>query len=435
MARLQRVVVLLTVALAACLWIVPAHAAPVPWCGGSEETSSDRVPGLQYSPDVIHVVYATASDGPDNFAAEAPLIVGDVAAIDAWWRGQDPTRAPRWDLYPFPGCAPGFGQLDLSFVRLPQPATAYSDQDQAANRLSSDVVGSTSSDTKTLVYYDGPVTQSDECGVSSANPDGGGSAGVAIVWLQACGPDNGPPAETARIAAHELLHDLGAEPTVGPPHACPPPNEGHPCDSQDDILYPFVQPGATLASAVLDVGRDDYYGHSGTWWDVQDSHWLEHLPQFPLSVSVEGAKGTVVDSAGTVSCPSVCNVAVDNGAPIDLTAQPGPESTFVGWTGACSGRGACSATMGAAASVTAVFARASYAVAVIVRGRGKVTGNGVSCPPRCRGRVLAGTRVRLRATPARGYRFAGWGGACHGLGACVLAGDGSHAVSARFARR
>ena len=63
--------------------------------------------------------------GPVNFAADAPLIAADVGAIDAWWRGQDPTRAPRWDLYPFAGCAPGFGQLDISFVRLESPGSAY----------------------------------------------------------------------------------------------------------------------------------------------------------------------------------------------------------------------------------------------------------------------------------------------------------------------
>ena len=28
---------------------------------------------------------------------------------------------------------------------------------------------------------------------------------------------------------------------------------------------------------MLDGGRDDYYGHSGTWTDVQDSLFLERL--------------------------------------------------------------------------------------------------------------------------------------------------------------
>jgi hypothetical protein len=33
----------------------------------------------------------------------------------------------------------------------------------------------------------------------------------------------------------------------------------------------------SLASKTLDVGHDDYYGHSGTWTDTQDSRLLFHL--------------------------------------------------------------------------------------------------------------------------------------------------------------
>src|SRR2546428_804809 len=82
---LPRVVALLTVALAAALWIDSAQAAPAPWCGGDARTSSNRLPDLQLSPHQIRVVYATPSDGPDNFAADAPLIAADASAIDAWW--------------------------------------------------------------------------------------------------------------------------------------------------------------------------------------------------------------------------------------------------------------------------------------------------------------------------------------------------------------
>jgi hypothetical protein len=39
-----------------------------------------------------------------------------------------------------------------------------------------------------------------------------------------------------------------------------------------------------------------------------------------------------------------------------LTATPGTGSTFTGWSGACTGTGACSITIGAAAVVTASFA-------------------------------------------------------------------------------
>src|SRR5205085_12261855 len=95
-------------------------------------------------------------------------------------------------------------------------------------------------DTKTLVYYDGPVGEENIWGTSGVEAHPGGTFGFTFVWLAACEADLGQAGETAHSAAHELLHDLGAEPDSGPPHACPEPTNGHPCDSPSDILYPYV---------------------------------------------------------------------------------------------------------------------------------------------------------------------------------------------------
>src|SRR5689334_18244598 len=98
-------------------------ATSAQWCGGTDETAVDRadtVGGQQ-----IHVVYAHASDVPDHFAQDVPKIVRDVAGVDAWWRGQDPTRTPRFDLAPFLFCGSKFGALDISSVQLPSPNAAY----------------------------------------------------------------------------------------------------------------------------------------------------------------------------------------------------------------------------------------------------------------------------------------------------------------------
>ena len=91
--------------------------------------------------------------------------------------------------------------------------------------------------------------------------------------------------------------------------------------------------------------------------------------------------------------------------------------------------------MDAPKSVTAVFGVAVFSFIVSVNGRGRVTGGGVSCPSRCSGTAAGGSRTRLRATPAAGFRFAGWGGDCRGAGACTLSGDRAHRVTARFVRR
>ena len=63
-----------------------------------------------------------------------------------------------------------------------------------------------------------------------------------------------------------LYLDVGSHPEYATPE----------CDNVLDVLAP--SPAATtLAAAVLDAGNDDYYGHAGSWWDVQDSPWLRHL--------------------------------------------------------------------------------------------------------------------------------------------------------------
>jgi hypothetical protein len=432
---LPRVLVPAVVALAAALWVAPAHADTPTWCGGTEEVAQNRVPDLQFAQTQIHVVYAIPSDGPDNFAVDAPLIVADVAAIDAWWRGQDPTRTPRFDLYPFPSCPAGYGQLDISFVRLANPGTSYRDTNQRTTRLSNELLGSVGESVKTLVYYDGPVADDNVCGTSAfVAPVDGGRFGGTFVWLQACDRDLGAGGETARVAAHELLHDLGAEPDNGPPHGCPPPNDGHPCDSSADILYPFVSAGATLVSAVLDANRDDYYGHSGAWWDVQDSDWLERLPQFPLTIATAGGKGTVFSSPKGLSCPPSCSVLVDNNATVSVGAAPAAGSRLVRWTGACSGSDACTVTMDGPKDVAAVFGPASFRLNLSISGRGKVTGVGGACTATCTRALPGGQRSTLRATPAKGYRFRGWGGDCGGRATCRLQGDHAHRVAARFVR-
>ena len=203
--------------------------------------------------------------------------------MDVWWNGQDPSRRIRFDTFPFEGCAPGFGQLDISRAQLPHDTAYFSPMQGRLDRLVADLnappFNFTSPDKKYVVFYDGAVESQDVCGQGNAGLVSGGPQAYAVVFVGACGQAIGTgEGEAAITAAHEMVHAMNALPfpfpSPGPPHVCSSEDRGHPCDHPEDVLYPTGTKGETLPSKLLDFGRDDYYGHPGPWWDIQDSLFL-----------------------------------------------------------------------------------------------------------------------------------------------------------------
>ena len=415
----------MVVAVACALGVVPASGAELPaqWCG-IDEVRQDR-------PDVVageqvHVVYMVAAEQPDRFFDYAPLIARELAAIDEWWRTQDPTRSPRFDFAVFPGCPTEFGGLDLSSVTLPPgvDTTVPARQEPVETALQS--LGSTNASMKKyLVFLDG------------AGPDRlcGRSAGAgleanfpyrpAMVYLlsgPSCGMDRLGTASglPTTIAAHELIHLLnntGGE-SWPAPNACP--DKVHVCDSGVDILAPGeVGTTTRIDQRVLDVNHDDYYAHAGPWWDVQDSKWLMHLdePHGTLHVAVESDApdiGTVLATPGP-TCTNVCDWRHDGSVPLQLHALAGESSRFGGWRGACAGQGAyCSITVDGPVTVQAIF-ESSFLLNVTF-GRGGVVAAPTfdECAASCTMSLSAACPVILAAKPRRGYEFVRWRGACTG---------------------
>jgi hypothetical protein len=75
-----------------------------------------------------------------------------------------------------------------------------------------------------------------------------------------------------------------------------------------------------------------------------------------LTVSRNGSgDGTVTSLPGGINCGVDCSESYLSGASVELSALPDGGSTFIGWSGACSGTGVCTVTMNAARSVTATF--------------------------------------------------------------------------------
>ena len=162
------------------------------------------------------------------------------------------------------------GHLDITDVELPQ---AFGDVSAAFNtiRLQLASLGFDEPEKSYLVYYDGPTGQSGRNQVCGQGAERGGRApGIAIVYLDSCGASEGDTVGPV-VAAHEFVHTLGAVNGAAPPRATPATS------AMSRTVAGASLTGEELDTHVLDGGHDDYYGHSGSWPDVQDSFFLERL--------------------------------------------------------------------------------------------------------------------------------------------------------------
>jgi subtilisin family serine protease len=105
---------------------------------------------------------------------------------------------------------------------------------------------------------------------------------------------------------------------------------------------------------------------------------LQSVPRWPLTATRSGAgSGQVTSTDGSIECGPTCTALVDDGATVTLQATPAQGSSFLGWSGACTGTGAsCIVTVTGTTSVGAQFGLASCA-SVSPSGRvGWWTGSG-----------------------------------------------------------
>lgn len=158
---------------------------------------------------------------------------------------------------------------------------------------------------------------------------------------------------------------------------------------------------------------------------------------YALSVTVSGS-GTVSSSPSGINCGSACSQSYASGTSVTLTASAASGYSFSGWSGSgisCTGTGPCTVTMSAARNVIATFAALpTYALTVNVSGSGTVSSSpaGISCGADCSENYTSSTSVSLTATPASGYTFSGWNGACSGTGTCSVSMTSARTVTATF---
>jgi hypothetical protein len=156
-----------------------------------------------------------------------------------------------------------------------------------------------------------------------------------------------------------------------------------------------------------------------------------------LSVSKSGnGSGTVTSSPAGINCGGTCSAAFNHNAEVTLTPVPDPGSEFKGWSGACSGTGACKVTISAARSVSAEFGLEAHLLSISKSGNGSgaVTSSpvGISCGTTCSASFSHGAEVTLTHSADSGSEFKGWSGACSGTGACKVTMSAARSVSAEF---
>jgi serine protease len=114
-----------------------------------------------------------------------------------------------------------------------------------------------------------------------------------------------------------------------------------------------------------------------------------------------------------------------NGSAVQLTAAADVGWTFTGWSGDCSGAGACNVTMDGNKSVTATFTKNAHTLTINKIGSGSVT-------PDLPAPYYHGDVVQLSATADTGWTFTGWSGACSGNLACTVTMNSDQSITATF---
>jgi uncharacterized repeat protein (TIGR02543 family) len=157
-------------------------------------------------------------------------------------------------------------------------------------------------------------------------------------------------------------------------------------------------------------------------------------PLYTLTVTTTG-NGSVESTDGFINCPGLCSHTYLANTPVTLNTVPGQGWSFNSWSGACSGNSpTCTVTMSGNTSAGATFTQDSYTLTASISGQGSITSTDgfINCPGTCSHTYLSLTPVTLYASPAQGWNFSGWSGACTGIGPCNVYMLGNLGVSAYF---
>ncbi len=220
----------------------------------------------------------------------------------------------------------------------------------------------------------------------------------------------------------------------------------------------FIQPGpiAVDSAGAIYVGEKNYYINGPRIQKIiPNGITIAQPPITPptppgptptpttyvIGLSVTGSgTGTITGSNSAITCDPSCRLAVSPALTpnslVVLTVTPSADSTFTGWSGACTGQN-CTLTMDSSKTVTANFDLISPVtknVTVIKTGSGRVvsTPAGIDCGTTCSYHFASGSSILLRAIPDSGYAFSSWTGCTSTNDVCTMTVNSDTTVTAKF---
>jgi hypothetical protein len=218
--------------------------------------------------------------------------------------------------------------------------------------------------------------------------------------------------------------------------------------------YQVIENGSVLLEASPDEGMT-FLGWSGacagmstcaiTMTETKNVQ-ARFEPGVPFFVTKTGSgSGTVSSQPAGIDCGPTCSNGFIAGSTIALSVTASPGSVFAGWSGACSGNGACTVVAGSDTLVTAQFdllpPTTGKRLTVVKRGsgHGKVISlrprDAIDCGSVCAAELTEGTRVMLHVQHEPDSRFVGWAGACSGQSTCKLRMDRDRTAIAIFEKK
>jgi hypothetical protein len=162
---------------------------------------------------------------------------------------------------------------------------------------------------------------------------------------------------------------------------------------------------------------------------------FEPEPPFALTIETSGTGSGEVECEVEGGEAEECEAEYEEGTEVALVPLEDPGSEFTGWSGDCTGSGACELTMDEDKEVTATFDEEEvptpeFDLTIVKAGTGSGT---VTCDGgACASTYEEGTEVSLVPIEDPGSEFVKWSGDCTGTGACELTMDEDKEVTATF---